>query len=275
MGKQLLRIGVFYDGNYFFHVSNYYNYAHSIRRRISIDGLHHFIREYLATQEQTDPRYCRIIDAHYFRGRLNSYEAEQANRLFAERVFEDILIGEGVVTHYLPLRTIHKKFDIVVLIACDGDYVPLVRKINTLGARVMILGWDFEYTDNRNGQLRTTVTSTDLLREATYPVPMHALIDDRKNWKRLNIETLFVVKENDADTPPNPRAGDREQSHVLTLKEGYGFIAKPPNNLFFHWSDVVGIDFNDLEPEDLVEYVIAYNDKGQEVAMKVEKVSRD
>jgi len=253
MGKQLLRIGVFYDGNYFFHVSNYYNYAHSIRRRISIDGLHHFIREYLATQEQMDPRYCRIIDAHYFRGRLNSYEAEQANRLFAERVFEDILIGEGVVTHYLPLRTydgrreekgidtwmaleafeltIHKKFDIVVLIACDGDYVPLVRKINTLGARVMILGWDFEYTDNRNGQLRTTVTSTDLLREATYPVPMHALIDDRKNWKRLNIETLFVVKENDADTPPNPRAGDREQSHVLTLKEGYGFIAKPPNNL--------------------------------------------
>ncbi len=295
IATQLLRIGVFYDGNYFFHVSNYYNYAHPIRRRISIDGLHHFIREYLATQEKIDARYCRIIDAHYFRGRLSSYEAEQANRLFAERVFEDILIGEGVVTHYMPLRTfegrreekgidtwmaleafeltIHKKFDVVVLIACDGDYVPLVKKINTLGARVMILGWDFEYTDNRNGQLRTTVTSTDLLREATYPVPMHALIDDKKNWKRLNIETLFVAKESDAGALPVRRAGDREQSYILTLKEGYGFIAKPPNNLFFHWSDVVGVDFNDLKADDLVEYIIAFNDRGQEVAVKVERIS--
>ena len=295
MATQLLRIGVFYDGNYFFHVSNYYNYAHAIRRRISIDGLHHFIREYLASQEKTDARYCRIIDAHYFRGRLNSYEAEQANRLFAERVFEDILIGEGVVTHYMPLRTfdgrreekgidtwmaleafelaIHKKFDVVVLIACDGDYVPLVRKLNTLGARVMILGWDFEYTDDRNGQLRTTVTSADLLREATYPVPMHALIDDTKNWKRLNIDTLFVPKDDDAESRPPGRAGAREQSHILTLKEGYGFISKPPNNLFFHWSDVVGVDFNDLHLEDRVEYVIAFNDKGQEIAVKVERIS--
>ncbi|MEX1187886.1 MAG: cold-shock protein, partial [Bacteroidia bacterium] len=27
------RIGVFYDGNYFLHVSNYYNYFHERRRR--------------------------------------------------------------------------------------------------------------------------------------------------------------------------------------------------------------------------------------------------
>jgi hypothetical protein len=40
----MTRIGVFYDGNYFLHVSNFYNYFHERKSRISISGLHHFIR---------------------------------------------------------------------------------------------------------------------------------------------------------------------------------------------------------------------------------------
>ncbi len=34
---------------------------------------------------------------------------------------------------------IYKQFNVLALIACDGDYVPLVRKLNTLGTRVMVL----------------------------------------------------------------------------------------------------------------------------------------
>lgn len=293
MSASLLRIGVFYDGNYFFHVSNYYNYVHPLRRRISIDGLHRFIREFLAEQEGLEPHYCRIIDAHYFRGRLSSYEADQANRLFAERAFEDILINEGVVTHYLPLRTIdgrreekgidtwlaleafelavHKKFDAVVLIACDGDYVPLVQKLHTLGTRVMVLGWDFEYRDTRNDRIRTTITSADLLSEATYPLAMHELIDNLPNSRKFNIDDLFVIKEPTAVQPPRRKAGDREEGYILSVKDGYGFIFKPPHNLFFHWTDVIDTDFNDLRPNDRVEYTISHNDKGQEIAIEVER----
>lgn len=291
---KLIRVGVFYDGNYFFHVSNYYNYEHSVRRRISIQGLHRFIREYVAEKEQVGVEYCRIIDAHYFRGRLSSYEANQANRLLAERAFEDILLSEGVITHYLPLRTfegrkeekgidiwlaleayelaLHKKFDVVVLIACDGDYVPLVKKLNTLGIRVVILGWEFEYTDSRNGRARATITSIDLLNEATYPVAMHDLIDNRLNWNRFNVDQLFVPKETSASEPAAPQDGKREKSHILSLKDGYGFIAKPPNNLFFHWTDVADVDFNDLQPGDRVEYTITRNERGQEVAVEVERL---
>lgn len=297
MAAPLLRIGVFYDGNYFFHVSNYYNYVHPVRRRISIDGLHTFIREYLANQEKTDERYCRIIDAHYFRGRLSSYEAEQSNRLLSERLFEDILMNEGVVTHYLPLRTVdgrkeekgvdtwmaleafelalHKKFDVLVLIACDGDFVPLVKKLNAMGTKVMILGWDFEYTDTRNGQWRTTNTSGDLLREATYPVPMHALIDNKSNWKKLNLDTLFVPVESKRSMPASHVVGLLEKSQILSLKEGYGFIDKPPSNLFFHWSDVVGTDFNDLLPGDRVSYVMGKNERGQDVAQDVRVIPKE
>ncbi|HMQ47540.1 MAG TPA: NYN domain-containing protein [Saprospiraceae bacterium] len=294
MGQPLTRIGVFYDGNYFLHVSNYYNYEHPMRRRISIRGLHEFVTEYIAEQEKTESRFCKITDAHYFRGRLSSYDVEHSTRLLAERAFDDILISEGVVTHYLPLKvmdgrkeekgidvwlaleayelTKHKLFDVVVLIACDGDYVPLVRKLNTIGTKVMILGWDFQFTDNRNGKVRTTVTSIDLLGEATYPVAMHALIDGRARWDRFDFDDLFVPKEPEVYQPKTISNGKREQSYVLSLKDGYGFIAKPPNNLFFHWSDINGIDFNELNVNDLVEYSISFNDRGQEVASDVEKV---
>ena len=70
MHGKLTRIGVFYDGNFFFHVSNYYHYYHERHSRISISGLHAFIRDEVAKCENTDARYCQIVDAHYFRGRL-------------------------------------------------------------------------------------------------------------------------------------------------------------------------------------------------------------
>ncbi|MEZ5172126.1 MAG: NYN domain-containing protein [Bacteroidia bacterium] len=172
----VVRIGVFYDGNYFLHVSNYYNYFHERRRRISIAGLHHFIRQQIAEEMAVDVSLCHVVDAHYFRGRMSAYEASQrGNQLYNDRLFDDVLMSEGVVTHYLPLRTRGgrkeekgidvwlalealeltwmKKYDVLVLITSDGDFVPLIRKVNTLGTRVMVLSWDFEYTDDTDVKL--------------------------------------------------------------------------------------------------------------------------
>ena len=36
---RLLRIGVFYDGGFFHHISNYYRYAHPRKQRISVPGI--------------------------------------------------------------------------------------------------------------------------------------------------------------------------------------------------------------------------------------------
>lgn len=213
----LTRIGVFYDGNYFLHVSNYYNYSHERRSRISISGLHAFIRRQVAEEEGVQERLCQIVDAHYFRGRLNAHEANQrGNQLFYDRLFDDILMSEGVVTHYLPVKTYqgyrqdkgidvwlaleafelaqYKKFDVVVLITSDGDYVPLIRKLNTLGARIMVLSWDFDYL-NEQGEKQVTRTSQDLLAEVSYPVAMHDLIDDRIRWNDTIVQNLFVKQQ--------------------------------------------------------------------------------
>ena len=48
-------------------------------------------------------RRCQIVEAHYFRGRLAALEAAAKDSLLNERLFEDVLMKEGVITHSLPL----------------------------------------------------------------------------------------------------------------------------------------------------------------------------
>src|SRR5262249_46495342 len=104
--SKLTRIGIFYDGNYLFHVSNYYQYHHDRRARISLSGPHKFIRDEVAKAEEgpaASPKRYQIVDAHYFRGRLRAADAEDMDLLYKERVFDDVLVREGVTTHYLPM----------------------------------------------------------------------------------------------------------------------------------------------------------------------------
>lgn len=291
---RLTRIGVFYDGNYFWHVSNYYNYNHLRRSRISIGGLHEFIRYEVAKQEDIDVRLCQIVDAHYFRGRLSADDAKtKNNQLYYERLFDDILMSEGVITHYLPLKkfdgqiqekgidvwlaleafelAFYKRFDVIVLIACDGDYVPLIRKLNTLGTRVMVLSWDFKYTNEYQQEI-TTRTSQDLLEEVTYPVMMHEIIDNRVRKSEPLINNLFVSGNNIKQVALMQRKDDVKISEILSLKSGFGFIKYPPNNLFFHFSSLLNVDFNELSEGDAVEFTIGKNDKGEPIAINVKKV---
>ena len=293
--KDLKRIGVFYDGNYFLHVSNYYNYFHSRRKRLNIAGLHDFIRNLVAKEEEVPARFCQVIEAHYFRGRISAQEASQrGNQLYNDRVFDDILMSEGVVTHYLPIRNrsgkkeekgidvwlaleafeqaFYKRFNVVVLITSDGDYVPLIRKLNSLGAKVMVLSWDFEYTDDM-GRDVVTRTSQDLIQEVTYPIAMHELINNGLNAGNQLVTNLFELPEY---SQPKRVTSLNEESEVhdgsaMNMNNGYGFIQFPPNNLFFHYHDVVEGDFNDINNGDMLEFTIETNERGQEVAKNVRK----
>jgi cold shock CspA family protein len=309
--SKLIRVGVFYDGNYFFHVSNYYNYSHARKARLSVTGVHEFIRSKVVELEGEELRFCQIVDAHYFRGRFSAQQAGARQKLLTERVFDDVLMREGIVTHYLPMTkygekgidvwlsleafelAVLKRFDVLVLIACDGDYVPLVRKVNTLGSRVMVLGWDFEYVDDA-GNPRKTITSINLLDEVTYPILMHDIINDKTKRNDSVVNGLFVnrdARENDQIIQPvvEPEKssvgghpvlppGDTQKIHrgpIITLKEGYGFVGTdvPQKNLFFFWTDLIDVDFNDLKTSELVEYKVGRNNKG-ECAKEVKRVSQ-
>lgn len=283
------RIGVFYDGNFLLHASNYYNYIHPVKRRLSLGGLHNFIRHRVAEEEGLEPSKCQIAQAHYFRGRLNAAEAAQrGNQLYNDRVFDDILMSEGIQPHYLPLRNLQGKkeergidvwlsleayelamtgrIDTVVLIVSDTDYTPLMRKLTGLGLRIMLLSWEFEYV-NDDGAKMVTKTSHELLSLATYPVAMHDVINYGVQQNNPLISEMFVA--------PDPSRQAREQtfetSEILSLKNGFGFIKYPNNNLFFHYQDVVG-EFADLSVGDPVEFTIEQNQQRQDVAKNVRKL---
>jgi len=308
--ENLIRIGVFYDGNFFYHVSNYYLSFHQRRTRISIGGLHNFIRHEVAKTEGCPVEYCQIVDAHYFRGRLRASEASQrGDLLLKERQFDDVLIREGVTTHYLPLgpdgekgidvwfalesyeSALHKNFDVTVLVASDGDFLPLVRKLNTLGTRVMLLGWDFCYRDI-SGCDRETKTSQALLDEVTYPIMMQQVINDRSRKDDLVVNGLFLnpmesfsrIRPHHVEEVSVYKQEERfsglddqvsETGIIFSLKDGYGFI-KPDSGgatVFFHHSVIRHAGFDDLKQEDRVSFQIAYSEKGPS-AVHVERADR-
>ncbi|MCZ7556548.1 MAG: NYN domain-containing protein [Bacteroidia bacterium] len=233
---EFTKIAVFYDGNFFSHVSNYYQFHHRRHSRISISGLHDFIRQEIARTDGTDARYCQIVDAHYFRGRLRTVDADQRDVLVKERTFDDVLLREGVTTHYLPLSptgekgidvwmaleayelALLKRYEVCVLVASDGDFLPLVRKLNSVGTRVMVLGWDFRYT-SREGQERETKTAQILLREATYPVMMSERIEQGSMIGDPAIQALFIPvnearRQNAAARLQHKLRFDVDASHV-------------------------------------------------------------
>ena len=283
--NKLIRIGVFYDGNFFSRVSNFYRYNHPRTARIRIAGLHHFIREEVARFEEINPRFCQIVDAHYFRGRLTASEAQGRDLLYGERSFDDVLTREGITTHYLPLTqygeekgidvlfaleayelALHKGFNVTAIVAGDSDYVPLVRKLHALGTRVMVLGWDIEYEDDL-GRTQTTRTAQALLEEVTYPILMNRIIEDRTRQSDPMIENLFIVSTRDNGSSPVEEeviSIDTYRGAIQVIKNGYGFITPEVGgeNLFFYYADLMNADFASLHIGDTVEYAIGQNDQG-------------
>lgn len=279
---QVLRIGIFYDGYYFYKVSNYYKYEHEKKSRISISGLHNFIRSEVASLTQTDMRQCQIIDAHYFKGRSSAKELGE--KVQSERVFEDILMRENIVTHYLPLRfgdnyivqekgidvwlaleayelAIYKHFDILVLVAGDGDYVPLVRKLHTVGTQVMLICWDFSY-HNENGDMVETKTSRQLQEEVFYHVPMHQKMEEVDNEfvKELFVpEKIYerqpIVFNFKSDNESNEETEELVSTIFSINPNGFGFIKdESRNNIFFHYSRLTNCDFSYLRTGMKVKY---------------------
>ena len=299
--NNLTRIAIFYDGNFFLHVSNYYNYHHERKRRLSIAGLHEFIKAKVAEEEGTQPHQSAIVDARYFRGRLPAKTASlKSNRLYYDRVFSDVLMAEYIQSQHLPLRSNHGRLeekgidvllaveamslaatdqiDVLVLITSDGDYVPLVRKLPTLGVRTMVLSWNFEY-EEPDGRMSVTRTSADLVQWCTYPVDMVNIIEEPLEDEEALVEDLFVSNDKkegqlgDLDREffevTYTAEEDPQTSTVMSLKSGFGFITWPDNNLFFYHGDVEGVDFKSLRVGDIVNFVLAKNEKGENIAKRV------
>jgi len=219
MQSHICRIAVFYDGTYFSKVSNYYAYQHERRSRISLRGLHDFVAAQVAANEQMDTRRCKVVAASYFRGRLNAKQALEQDALYSDRSFEDVLMREDVALHQQLVNTRAdgsfeekridvslaleaydmaslNRCDVCVLITGDSDFVPLVRKLQALGTRVMLLGWNFAY--ERDGRQYSSFVSSGLVDRVNYPVAMEKVIDAAPRGGDAMVDNLFLR----SDAPP-------------------------------------------------------------------------
>lgn len=202
----LTRIAILYDGTFFHHVSNYYNFDHNRQSRIDFSGLHKFVRHKIAEEEDTEVKFCQIVDAHYFRGRKPSREAN----ILPERQFDEVLMRSGITTHYAPINRMGaekqinvwlavealelvmlNRCNVVVIVAGDSDYIPVLRKISTYGVRVLVLGWDLRVSGLAYEM--ETHTSRALLDEATYAVMMSEIINTAPADDQL-VNNLFIRK---------------------------------------------------------------------------------
>ncbi len=301
--NEILRIGIVYDGSYFARISDHYAYEHPRSARINVNGLHEFIRQKIAERENADPNVCRIVEAHYFRGRYPAEEAEKRGNLAGDRIFEDVLIRAGITPHFLLLAkdgsgesarekgidvwlaleayelASVKRCNAIVLISGDGDQLQLVRKLNSLGTRVMVLAWDIS---NEAGTSQTR-TSQALIDAATYSIEMAPLIDGREH--NPLIDGIFMTKrkqEPPVEPKPGPGFGatprrtvtgrniwnpsDQEIGEIqygkiinLPHSQKYGFIQPDggEENIFFHFSAVDDTSFIVLNAR--VSYKIGVN----------------
>ncbi|MDR1646425.1 MAG: NYN domain-containing protein [Zoogloeaceae bacterium] len=307
MKSNICRVAVFYDGTYFFKVSNYYLYQHERRARLSFKGVHDFILAEVAHREGTDVHHCQIVDAAYFRGRLTAQQAADQDKLFSDRIFEDALMRADISMYQQHLSTRFdgtyeekridvqlaleayemtslKQYDVVVLITGDGDFVPLVKKLNTLGARVMLLGWDFEY-ERDDGRFMRTQVSTGLIDRVNYPIMMKPLIDDRARRQDPLINALFMPRVQDSveyrhpvvnPVPPSSPESGEQHGVIINLRtdKGYGFIRPDSGgeNCFFHASDLENANIEECHYDDRVSFIAVYGERGI-IARNVKRLS--
>lgn len=218
---------VFYDGAYFKAGQIYFRYQEN-RGWFSIPALHGLIEKYVAQKAKEPQEPSKVVGAHYYDGRT-SVQAADIEQLQNERRFELALIQGGVVPHYLPVRETPKagagaeerqftlaqkgidvqyaldvldyahtnRFDVAVLVTGDADFVPLVRKITSIGKHAVVAHFEIDsWKDKRGLSHRPTRCARDLLDAASWSLNFNHIVKDR-DWKD-DIKTLFFQpKEKD------------------------------------------------------------------------------
>jgi hypothetical protein len=111
----------------------------------------------------------------------------------------------GVKPHYLPRNRygekgvdielglemltagITRRIDIAVLVATDGDFVPLARRLKALGIPVVLLGFHLPHA-----RPKPICLSCQLTDAVSWALPMQDIIDHPLDADRSLVEQLFL-----------------------------------------------------------------------------------
>lgn len=215
-----VRVMVFYDGGYFKQGNIYFRYKEN-RGWFSLPELHSVIEKYVAQKTKSSTDVTKVVAAHYYDGRTTTNVAK-ADQLEKDRDFEMALIQAGIIPHFMPvsetavpgavgeeikyklaqkgvdvelaidvLDFAHAdRYDVAVLIAGDGDFVPLVRRITSLNKNAVIAYFEIEqWEDSLKRTHRPTRVSRALLEAASWSLNFNHLVKD-SDWK-TEVKSLF------------------------------------------------------------------------------------
>jgi uncharacterized LabA/DUF88 family protein len=197
--KNLLRIGVFYDGSYFTYAQHHYNTLPG-NGWIVFEPLHELIEQIISEKEQGFSSY-KVVYASWFQGIKHSKQTE-GKHLVIERNRHIDLIDAGVelkFTHNnheqnekgvdvkMALEVLQialdDKIDVAVLITGDGDFIPLVRALMKQGKRVLLFYFDYENNYNKS------FANKKLINACNYVINFNE-IEDNKSF-RPHFKNLF------------------------------------------------------------------------------------
>ena len=207
--NKILRIGIYYDGNYFYYGSNYFKYQARMGR-INLRGLHRLIRKFVADKENHDWRSVQVVEAKYYRGRSS---LDFVKDLEAERGFDLVLMNANVTPHYFASdessegrekgilssfsldvfeAAVTDRIDVAVLITGDGEYVPLLHKLNATGTRSVITHFQYEAYVGENGhRFNGSYPSSALIDNGSYQLNLNWVTNAERYQDFM--EELFVA----------------------------------------------------------------------------------
>lgn len=224
-----VRVMVFYDGNYFKQGQLYFRYKEK-RGWFSLPELHSLLEKYVASKTKASTDVTKVVAAHYYDGRLTTNVAH-GEQLEKERDFEMALINAGIITHYLPVTETPKpganaddvtyklaqkgvdvelaidvldaahedRYDVAVIVAGDGDFVPVVRRITSLSKHALIAHFEIDpWTDDRGINKRPTYCSRALIDASSWSLNFNQLVKDQ-DWKTEVKALFFKPKDSGKD----------------------------------------------------------------------------
>ena len=273
--RELMTVGMVFDGDYMEHIYHYYLYDSGEERELSMRGLQRFLVDRLSGFVGMNWRGVAVADAIYFKkihehaileeGDLRALDRNLMEANITIHALSGRIDSEKRVDINLSLETYElaalKRYDMVVLVAGDGSYLPLVRKLHGLGIKVCVAGWDFRFTD-RQGRPRQTRIAKNLIQAADYFIIVNKALESAGGEGGRPALSIFVEAEGPAHDCLCPE--DRQKGTVLALKSGYGFI-KPEEGVedyYFHYTDLEGVEFAQLRRGETVCFEPGCNDHG-------------
>lgn len=123
---------------------------------------------------------------------LRSVQSKDGKPAYKEEAVDTSLVF-GVAKDFYTSKT-EDRFDWLVLVAGDGDLVPLVQGLSTEGVRTLVIYFDF------STPLGTTRASQGLLEAAEKVISMESLFKERVDPGAKAIFTAAEKSENEKET---------------------------------------------------------------------------